>query len=340
VEAAVKLARQYFLEIGQTQRCHFIARRQGYHGNTLGALAAGGNMMRRAPYDPLLSGAFSLVSPCFVYRFQQSEESDTAYVQRLADELEAEFQRLGPDSVAAFCAETVVGATAGCVTALPGYFPAMRAVCDRHGALLILDEVMCGMGRTGTLHAWQQEGVSPDIQVVAKGLGGGYQPIGAVLIGRKITDALQAGSGSFMHGHTYQAHPVACAAALAVQQVIREENLLENVVAMGHHLGQALQERFGNHRHVGDIRGRGLFQALEFVADRATRAPFDPAQKLHERIKDAAFAAGLTVYPMGGTIDGLRGDHVIVSPAYIAEADDIDLIVARLGAAVDAVLPG
>jgi adenosylmethionine-8-amino-7-oxononanoate aminotransferase len=340
VEAALKLARQYFLEIGQPQRHHFIARRQGYHGNTLGALAAGGNMMRRAPYDPLLSAAFSLVSPCFTYRFQQTGESDTAYVQRLAEELDAEFQRVGPDSIAAFCAETVVGATAGCVTALPGYFPAMRAVCDRHGALLILDEVMCGMGRTGTLHAWQQEAVFPDIQVIAKGLAGGYQPLGAVLIGRKIIDALRMGSGSFMHGHTYQAHPIACAAGLAVQQVIREENLLQEVVVMGAHLEQALQERFGNHRHVGDIRGRGLFRALEFVSDRGSRAPFAPEQKLHERIKAAAFAVGLTVYPMGGTIDGARGDHVIISPAYIAKPDDIDLIVARLGQAVDAVLPG
>ncbi len=339
MEAALKLARQYFVEIGQPQRCRFIARRQSYHGNTLGALAAGGNMMRRALYDPLLSPAFSHVSPCFAYRFQGVEESDSACVQRLAAELEAEFQRLGPDSVIAFVAETVVGATAGCATALPGYFPAMRAVCARHGALLILDEVMCGMGRTGTLHAWQQEDVTPDIQVVAKGLGGGYQPIGAVLINRRIIAALTAGSGAFMHGHTYQAHPVACAAALAVQQVIRDENLLDNVVAMGARLEQALQDRFGNHRHVGDIRGRGLFRAIEFVTDRASRAPFDPAMKLHERIRDAAFAQHLTVYPMGGTIDGRQGDHVIISPAYVATPAEIDLIVERLGAAVDEVLP-
>jgi adenosylmethionine-8-amino-7-oxononanoate aminotransferase len=338
-EAALKLARQYFVEIGQPARTRFIARRQGYHGNTLGALSAGGNMMRRALYEPLLSDAFSLVSPCFSYRFQQEGETDEAYVQRLADELEAEFQRLGPQTVIAFCAETVVGATAGCVTALPGYFPAMRKVCDRHGALLILDEVMCGMGRTGTMHAWEQEGVSPDIQVVAKGLGGGYQPIGGILIAGHVIEALRAGSGGFMHGHTYQAHPVACAAALAVQQVIREEGLLSNVVAMGERLESALQERFGNHRHVGDIRGRGLFRALEFVSERGSKQQFPPELKLNERIKDAAFARGLAVYPMGGTIDGRQGDHVIISPAYIATPSDIDAIVARLGDAVDAALP-
>jgi len=338
-EAALKLARQYFLEIGQPGRTKFIARRQGYHGNTLGALSAGGNMMRRAPYGPLLSDAFSLVSPCFAYRFREESETDEAYVRRLADELETEFQRLGPQNVIAFCAETVVGATAGCVTALPGYFKAMRAVCDRHGALLILDEVMCGMGRTGTLHAWEQEGVTPDIQVIAKGLGGGYQPIGGILIAGRVIEALRSGSGSFMHGHTYQAHPVACAAALAVQKVIREDGLLANVVAMGERLEAGLQERFGNHRHVGDIRGRGLFRALEFVADRSTRESFDPALKVHDRVKEAALSRGLAIYPMGGTIDGRRGDHVIVSPAYIAGPGDIDAIIDRLGAAVDAALP-
>ena len=259
---------------------------------------------------------------------------------RLADELEAEFQRLGPNSVVAFIAEPVVGATTGCVTALPGYFPAMRAVCDRHGALLILDEVMCGMGRTGTMHAWEQEGVTPDIQAMAKGLGGGYQPIGGILISAKVIEAFRAGSGAFMHGHTYQAHPVACAAALAVQKVIRDDDLLANVRAMGLRLQEQLTERFGNHAHVGDIRGRGLFQAIELVADRSTKAPFDPARKLHERIKRATFERGLAVYPMGGTIDGRFGDHVVIAPPYIAEASHIDMIVDRLGDAVEAALAG
>ncbi|HUB43843.1 MAG TPA: aspartate aminotransferase family protein [Acetobacteraceae bacterium] len=335
-EASLKLARQYFVEIGQPQRVHFIARRQGYHGNTLGALAAGGNMMRRALYEPILSPAFSLVSPCFAYRFKHDGETDAQYVDRLADELDAEFQRLGPDTVAAVLAETVVGATTGCVTALPGYFQRVRAICDRYGALLILDEVMCGMGRTGTMHAWEQESIAPDLQVVAKGLGGGYQPIGGVLIGRRIVDAINAGSGGFMHGHTYQAHPVACAAALEVQHIIRDDNLLANVRAMGTRLETALIERFGNHRHVGDIRGRGLFWALEFVTDRATKQEFEPALKLNERVKREALARGVAIYPMGGTIDGKRGDHVVIAPPYIATAADIDTIVARLGDAVDA----
>ncbi len=338
METAIKLARQYFLEIGQPARTRFIARRASYHGNTLGALAAGGNAMRRAPYAALLSDAFSHVGPCFAYRFQAAGESDDAYVRRLANELDAEFQRLGPDNVAAFCAEPVVGATTGCVAALPGYFPAMRAVCDRHGALLILDEVMCGMGRTGTLHAWEQEAVTPDIQVIAKGLGGGFQPIGGVLVAGRVIEALRAGTGSFMHGHTYQAHPVACAAALAVQQVIAEDHLLDNVRAMGAVLHERLTERFGNHAHVGDIRGRGLFQAIELVADRTSKTPFDPALHLHERIKQQAFAGGVAVYPMGGTIDGRLGDHVLIAPPYIATAADIAEIVDRLGDAVDRVL--
>jgi adenosylmethionine-8-amino-7-oxononanoate aminotransferase len=335
-EAALKLARQYFVEIGQKQRTRFIARRQSYHGNTLGALAAGGNAMRRAPYAPLLSDAFSHVSPCYAYRDRRDDESDEQYVARLAAELEAEFQRLGPDTVVAFVAETVVGATLGCVTALPGYFQAVREICDRHGALLILDEVMSGVGRCGTLHAWEQEGITPDIQVVAKGLGGGYQPIGGILVSGKVIAGLAAGSGAFMHGHTYQAHPVACAAAVAVQEVIREEGLLDNVKAMGRRLKERLVERLGNHRHVGDIRGRGLFWAVELVRDRAGKAVFDPALKLNERVKQEAFARGLACYPMGGTIDGRRGDHVILAPPYIVTPEQIDTIVERFGAAVDA----
>jgi adenosylmethionine-8-amino-7-oxononanoate aminotransferase len=337
-EAALKIARQYFVEVGQKQRGRFIARRQGYHGNTLGALAAGGNAMRRAAYAPLLSGAFSHVSPCYAYRDRREEESEADYVARLAAELEAEFRRLGPETVIGVIAETVVGATLGCVPALPGYFRAVREICDRHGALLILDEVMCGMGRTGTLHAWEQEGVAPDIQVIAKGLGGGYQPIGGILVAGRIAEALAAGSGAFLHGHTYQAHPLACAAALAVQEVIAEEGLLENVVAMGERLAEGLTERLGNHRHVGDIRGRGLFRAVEFVTDRASKAPFDPALRLHERVKREAMARGLACYPMGGTMDGRRGDHVLLAPPYIVTPAEVDMIVARFGEAVDAAL--
>jgi adenosylmethionine-8-amino-7-oxononanoate aminotransferase len=337
-EAALKLARQYFLEIGQPGRVRTIARRQSYHGTTLGALAAGGNMMRREYYEPMLSQAHSLVSPCFAYRFKSPGETDAAYLERLGAELEAEFQRVGPDTVTAFLAEPVVGATTGCVTAIPGYFKRVREICDRHGALLILDEVMCGMGRTGSMHAWEQEGITPDIQIIAKGLGGGYQPIGGILISDRIVQALASGSGGFLHGQTYQAHPVACAAALEVQRVIRDDGLLDNVRAMGARLEAALTERFGNHRHVGDVRGRGLFWALEFVTDRGTKQVFDPSLKLNERVKAQAFARGLAGYPMGGTIDGKRGDHYIVAPPYIVTAAEIDTIVDRLGEAVDAAI--
>jgi adenosylmethionine-8-amino-7-oxononanoate aminotransferase len=338
VEACIKLARQYFIEIGQPQRRHFIARRQSYHGNTLGALAAGGNAWRREPYAPLLSSAFSHVTPAFAYHERRDQETEAAFVARLAAELEAEFQRLGPDTVAAFMAEPVVGATAGCVPAPEGYFKAVREICSRHGALLILDEVMCGMGRTGTLHAWEQEGISPDIQAIAKGLGGGYQPIGAMLVSGRITDAIRDGSGAFQHGHTYLGHPLACAAALEVQRIIDDEQLLDRVKERGHQLERRLTERFGNHRHIGDIRGRGLFWAIELVADRSSRQPFDPALKLNQKIKAAAFEGGLGCYPAGGTVDGRHGDHVLLAPPYIATSEEIDEIVDRLGKAVDGAL--
>ncbi|HLI13741.1 MAG TPA: aspartate aminotransferase family protein [Alphaproteobacteria bacterium] len=337
VEAALKLARQYFLETGEPERRRFISRRQSYHGNTLGALAVGGNQLRREPYSPLLMDV-SLIAPCFAYRFKRDDESEAEYGRRVADELEAELRRLGPESVAAFIAEPVVGATAGAVTAVPGYFKRIREICDRYGILLILDEVMCGMGRTGTLHACTQEGIAPDLMVVAKGLGGGYEPIGAMLVSGRIYDAIAHGSGAFMHGHTYMAHAMACAASLAVLDTIRDERLLENVATMGRHLSQRLTERFGNHHHVGDIRGRGLLQAIELVAERSTKRPFDPDLKLHAKVKAEAMARGLMVYPMGGTIDGKFGDHVLLAPPYIATAADIERIVERLGDAVDAAI--
>jgi adenosylmethionine-8-amino-7-oxononanoate aminotransferase len=336
VETALKIARQYFLEIGQPQRTRIIARRQSYHGNTLGALAAGRHDGRREAFAPLLSGAFSHVSPAYAYREQRAGESEKHFVARLAAELEAEFQRLGPNTVAAFIAEPVVGGTSGCVPAPEGYFPAIRAVCERHGALLILDEVMCGMGRTGTLHAWEQEGVVPDIQAIAKGLGGGYVPIGATLVSGKVVQAMRDGSGILRHGHTYMAHPLGCAAALAVQHVIREEGLLDRVRDLGQLLEKRLIERFGNHHHVGDVRGRGLFYGIEFVADRASKAPFDPALKMNARVKRAALERGLACYPGGGTIDGFKGDHVLLAPPYICTPREIEMIVERLGEAVDA----
>jgi adenosylmethionine-8-amino-7-oxononanoate aminotransferase len=337
VEAALKLARQYFVEIGQPEREQFIARRQSYHGNTLGALAVGGNAWRRRQFAPLLIDV-AHIAPCYEYRDRRPDESPDAYGTRLAQELEDTVQRLGPRKVIGFVAETVVGATLGAATAVPGYFRQVREVCDRHGMLFIADEVMCGMGRTGSLHAVEQEGVVPDLMAIAKGLGGGYQPIGAVLVQERIIGALERGSGFFQHGHTYIGHPVACAAALAVQQVIQRDHLLEAVRALGTHLDARLRESFAAHRNVGDIRGRGLFMAIELVQDRATKQPFDPALRLHARIKAEAMARGLMVYPMGGTIDGRSGDHVLLAPPFITTPAQIDEIVGRLAESVDAAL--
>jgi adenosylmethionine-8-amino-7-oxononanoate aminotransferase len=337
IEAALKMARQYFVEMGEPQRRHVIARRQSYHGNTLGALAVGGNAWRRAQFEPLLIETHH-IDPCYAYRMQREGETDADYVARAAQALEDKLLEIGPGRVIAFVAETVVGATAGAVPSVGDYFKRIRAICDRYGVLLILDEVMCGMGRTGTLHACEQEGIAPDLMAVAKGLGGGYQPIGAVMLTQQIYEAFAGGSGAFQHGHTYMGHSIAAAAALAVQEVIRRDGLIANVVAMGARLERRLNERFGQHPFVGDIRGRGLFWALELVRDRASKHPFEPALKLHARIKREAMALGLMVYPMGGTVDGVNGDHVLLAPPFIVEGSQIDKIVERLGRAVDAAL--
>ncbi|SPD68502.1 Uncharacterized aminotransferase YodT (plasmid) [Cupriavidus taiwanensis] len=338
VESALKLARQYFVEVGQPARRHFIARRQSYHGNTLGALAIGGNAWRREPFLPLLVPAHH-VSPCYAYRERQAGETDAQYAQRLADELEAKIQDLGPGTVAAFVAETVVGATAGAVPPVGDYLKRIRAVCDKYGVLLILDEVMSGMGRTGYLFACEEDGVVPDIVTIAKGLGAGYQPIGAMLSTRRIYDAIVGGSGFFQHGHTYIGHATACAAALAVQRTIAEDKLLANVLARGEQLRQRLREALGDHPNLGDVRGRGLFVGVEFVSDRDSKATLDPALKTHARLKSAAMQNGLLVYPMGGTVDGVQGDHVLFAPPFICTPRDIDNIVDRFAVAVQAVLP-
>ncbi len=337
IEAALKMARQYWVEKGEDTRRHFIARRQSYHGNTLGALAVGGNLWRRRMFAPLLIEAHH-VAPCHAYRERRSDETAEAYGRRAADELDAKIRELGAENVIAFIAEPVVGATLGAAPAAPGYFRRIREICDRHRILLILDEVMCGLGRTGTLHACEQEEIAPDIMVIAKGLGGGYQPIGAVLLSKAIFAAFADGSGFFQHGHTYLGHPVACAAALAVQKVIARDDLLANVRRQGAELMARLQDRFGDHRHVGDIRGRGLLQAIELVKDRAAKTPFDPALKLNARVKQEAMARSLLVYPMGGTIDGRAGDHVLLAPPFIVTDADVDAIVEKLGEAVDAAL--
>ena len=312
MESALKMARQYFVEIGKPERRHVIARRQSYHGNTLGALAVGGSAWRRAQFEPLLIETHH-IDPCYAYRLKHEGESDADYAERSAQALEDKIIEIGADRVIAFVAETVVGATLGAVAAVGDYFKCIRAICDRYGVLLILDEVMCGMGRTGTLHACEQEGVAPDLMALAKGLGGGYQPIGAVMLSKRIYEAFADGSGAFQHGHTYMGHPMAAAAALAVQDVIRRDRLLANVIEMGARLEKGLKARFAQHPFVGDIRGRGLFWALELVSDRASKRPFDPALKLHARVKREAMAQGLMVYPMGGAVDGVQGDHILLA---------------------------
>ncbi|MGH1576940.1 aspartate aminotransferase family protein [Planktotalea sp.] len=336
IEAALKLARQYFLEIGEPNRHKIIARRQSYHGNTLGALAVGGNEWRRAQFAPLLIDV-SHIAPCFAYRDQAENETEAEYGLRAANELEEEILRLGPDQVMCFVAEPVVGATLGAVGAVEGYFRRIREICDQYGVLLILDEVMCGMGRTGSLFAHEQEGISPDICTIAKGLGAGYQPIGAMMCRETIHDAIKMGSGFFQHGHTYLSHPTACAAGVAVLKKLTG-GLVDGVHEKGRYLQNKLHERMGENAHVGDIRGRGLFVGVEFVQDRHSKASLDPALKFHAALKSAAFAEGLICYPMGGTIDGRNGDHVLLAPPFISERAQLDEVVDKLGAAFEKTL--
>ncbi len=337
IEAALKLARQYHVENGEPQRGRIIARKQSYHGNTLGALAAGGNEWRRAQFGPLLLDV-SHIAPCYEYRLRAEDESAFDYGQRAAQELEDEIQRLGPDTVMAFVAEPVVGATAGAVPAVEGYFRRIREICDRYGVLLILDEVMCGMGRTGYLFACEADGIAPDILCIAKGLGAGYQPIGAMLCSGSIYDAIASGSGFFQHGHTYLGHPVATAAGLAVVRALLDRGLVARVTGLGQKLDAALHTALGQHPHVGDIRGRGLFRGIELVDDRETKAPFDPDRKIAAKIKKAAMDAGLICYPMSGTIDGRRGDHILLAPPFIMTDDQIDELTDKVTAAIRSVL--
>ncbi len=333
VEAALKLSRQYFVEIGEPGRHLYIARRQSYHGNTLGALATGGNQWRRANFAPIMVDGHH-IAPCFEYRERGDDETLEEYGQRTANELESKIQKLGPTNVAGFVAETVVGATAGAVAPVPGYFKRIREICDQYGVHLILDEVMCGTGRTGTMMAYEQEGVIPDMVTMAKGLAAGYQPVGALLCRDEITDAIRAGSGFFQHGHTFMGHATAVAASLATLTAIDKENLLENVRTRGASVLQQLQTQLDDHPNVGDVRGRGLFLAVELVADRATKAPLDPALKTHNRVQRAAMDYGLMVYGMGGTVDGRLGDHILLAPPYVIGDEHEEELVQKLDAAI------
>ena len=337
-ETALKLCRAIQLERGRPERSHIIAREQSYHGNTLGALGVGGNPSRRKPYEPMLADNVSHIPPCYGYRYAQPGESAEDYGKRAAAALEEEILRVGPDRVAAFFAETVSGSTLGCVPPAPGYFQMIREICDRYEVLLVLDEIMCGMGRTGTVFACEQDGVTPDFVSVAKGLGGGYQPIGAVLMREALYQEIVAGSGAFEHGHTYIGHATACACALAVQTVIAEDRLLDAVTERGAGLMNRLAARLGQNPHIGDIRGRGLFVGVELVADRETKRPFARPAGLARKIKAAALARGLCCYPMNGTVDGVDGDHVLLAPPFIISESELDLLVERLGDSIEAAL--
>lgn len=336
-EAAIKLARQYYVEKGEPGRGKIIARRQSYHGNTLGALSAGGNAWRRAQFAPLLLDV-SHISPCYEYRFRDAAETAYDYGQRAAQELEDEILRLGPDSVMAFMAEPVVGATMGAVPAVEGYFRRIREICDKYGVLLVFDEVMCGMGRTGYLFACEADGVAPDILCIAKGLGAGYQPIGAMLCSNAIYDAIADGSGFFQHGHTYVGHPVATAAGLAVVRAILERGLIPRVAELGNSIESGLRATLSQHPNVGDIRGRGLFWGIEIVEDRSTKSAFDPKVRIAARMKQVAFESGLICYPMSGTIDGRSGDHILLAPPFIMTDAQVDELVGKAAQTVKDVM--
>jgi adenosylmethionine-8-amino-7-oxononanoate aminotransferase len=337
VETALKLARQYWVERGQPEKTKIIARRQSYHGATLGALSVGGNPGRRALYAPLLFDTV-LIAPCYAYRDRKNGESEAAYGLRAARDLEDTILRTGAENVAAFIAEPVVGATLGCAPAVDGYLAEIRRICDRHSVLLILDEIMCGNGRTGHIYSCLEDGVAPDLLTMAKGLGGGFQPVGAVLVAGHIYDAIDAGTKRLSHGLTYMGHPVACAAALAVQQVIRDEGLAAQAGERGHYLRAVLEQRFGQHPNIGDIRGRGLFIGLELVKDREEKTPFAHEQSLHSAIKRTAMGRGLMIYPTGGTVDGAKGDHILLAPALTVTEAELDEIGNRLSLALEEAL--
>jgi adenosylmethionine-8-amino-7-oxononanoate aminotransferase len=337
MEAALKLARQTHLERGQPERHNIIARHFSYHGNTLGALATGGHAGRRAPYDPILYKAHH-IDPCYAYRHRKEGESEQDFGLRMANLLEERVLELGPETVAAFVAEPVVGATLGSQAAADGYFRRIREICDQYGVLFIADEVMCGMGRTGSLYAMEQEGVAADITICAKGLGAGYQPIAACIASEAICADILAGSGRLWNGHTYMSHAIACAGSLEVLKIVEEEGLLANVRRLSDDLEARLNDRFGQHAHVGDIRGRGLFWSIEIVKDRETREPFAASAGIAPKLQATAMESGMMCYPMQGCADGTNGDHVLLAPGYRTTDDEMDVIVDRLCASVESTL--
>jgi adenosylmethionine-8-amino-7-oxononanoate aminotransferase len=328
-ETALKLCWQYWQALKQPEKTVVISRQFSYHGNTLGALSVTGNLSRRVHYEKILHD-WPRIAPCYAYRYQNSDETAAEYGLRAAGDLENAIQQIGAEKVAAFIAEPVVGATLGAVPPVDGYFREIRRICDDHDVLFIADEVMCGSGRTGTFFAHEQDDVIPDIVTMAKALGGGYQPIAATLVRKRITDGVVTMPGGFEHGHTYIGHATACAAAIAVQQCLDEQDLLRRVASMGEKLLEVLRESLGDHPNVGDIRGRGLFTGIEIVADKGTKEPFPTKAKLASKIKAAAMDAGLICYPGGGSVDGKRGAHILLAPPFIVESNHLDEAASKL----------
>ena len=327
VETAIKMARQFWLASGKPDKHIVISREQSYHGNTLGALSLSGNPMRREVFGPCLHD-WPRIAPCYAYRHRADDETDEAYGRRAAQALEDAIVETGPDNVAAFIAETVVGATLGAVPPAPGYFRRIREICDKYEVLMILDEIMSGSGRAGTYFAFEQDGVLPDITTIAKGLGGGYQAIGATIVRGHVHDAIVDRFNFFEHGHTYIGHATACAAALAVSSVIDRDDLLEHVRNIGEELFGELKIAFGDHPNVGNIRGRGLFIGIELVEDRDTKKPVD--RSYGGRIKQAAMDNGLIIYPGGRTADGESGAHILLAPPFIYDSNNVEELVSKL----------
>ena len=334
-DAAMKLTRQYFVDIGQPERHIVIGRRAGYVGSTLAALSAGGNPARRVPFAPVLPTNVRHIGPAYPYRGLMAGESLAAFALRTAGELESAIQEARPERVSAFICETAVGSSLGAVMAPEGYFREIRRICDRHGILLILDEVMCGMGRVGRRYTFEDEGIAPDMVMLGKALAGGYGPLGAVLVSQAVYAGIRDNTGFFWHGHSFHGHALSCAAALAVQREIQERDLYANIRASGLLLDKLLRERFADHPHVGEIRGRGLFQGVEFVADRATKRTFDAAQGIAARLTEQALDLGLMCYASGPSAENGVGDRVMLMPPYIVEPRHLEELVDKLGLALD-----
>jgi len=335
-ETAIKLVRQYFLESKQPARYRIVSRKQSYHGSTLGAMFVSGNVGRRAPYAPMIP-EWGHVAPCFCYHCPFAKTYPECNLA-CADDLDAFLRSNDAASVAAFIFEPVVGATLGSAPAVDGYTARIAEICRKHGILLIADEVMCGMGRTGKPFACQRWGLEPDIILTGKGIASGYAPLGAVLVAPHVVEAFEKGTAAFMHGFTYQSHPVSTAAGNAVLDYLETHKLFDRVAPAGACLRKALSS-LESHPHVGQVRGLGLLQAVEFVKDKATREPFPKEAGIAEKIRQAALEKDVLTYPSQGTVDGTRGDHVLLAPPFIIPPQECQLIADALQYALGKVFP-